>query len=135
MTPRPKAHRRRLARNFVVFGLVGILATTVHFTLGLSIASAGILRPFWANVFAFSGAFIVSYVGHYHFSFRSSADHRLAIPRFLALALMGLMINQVAVFLMVDRWQYSYSKALIIIVFFVPAATFLLGKFWVFDRE
>lgn len=135
MTARPKARHRRHARIFIVFGLVGILATTVHVTIGLSIASAGILRPFWANIFAFSGAFIVSYVGHYHFSFRSSADHKLAIPRFMAVALMGLMLNQVVIFMMVDRWQYSYSKALIVIVFFVPAATFILGKFWVFDRE
>lgn len=120
-------------RNIVVFGVVGVLATTVHFTIGLTIVGFGLLRPFSANIVAFLTAFMVSYVGHHRFTFRSSEAHRDSLPKFFFVAVIGLALNQLIVFVMVDTLGLQYYSALIVVVLVVPIMTYLLGKVWVFN--
>lgn len=114
------------------FALVGLSATGVHVAVGLILVWSGLFGAFFANVLAFSVAFMVSYFGHHRFSFRSTAQHRSAMPRFLAVAAFGLALNQAIVFGMVDLGHLRYELALVVIVGTVPAVTYVLSRIWAF---
>ena len=116
----------------VAFGSVGVAATLTHFAVGLSIVSVGLATPFYANIVAFLTAFLVSYFGHKHYTFKSDAAHRRALPRFFLLAALGLALNQLIVYLCVDLAGWSYFVALIIVTAVVPAMTYFAGRYWAF---
>jgi len=119
-------------RTLVAFGSVGIAATAVHFAVGLSLVNSGTATPFMANILAFLCAYLCSYVGHHRFTFRSNAAHSRALPRFFAVAVLGLVLNQVIVYVCVNLVGWSYLVALVIVVSLVPAIIFVAGKFWAF---
>ena len=119
-------------RRVAVFGGVGLLATAVHVVTGLTLAGGLGLRPLTANFCAFCAAFAVSYLGHHRLTFRSGAAHLRAAPRFLAVALAGLALNQLIVFAVVDLWGRSCALALALVILTVPALTFALARLWAF---
>lgn len=128
------APERGLLRSILDFGTIGILATATHVLVGLGLVHLGLLAPFGANVIAFLVAFAVSYIGHRSYSFRSTAAHRSALPRFLLVALGGLLMNQVTVVVVVHRMMLPYAAALVIIVTVIPAVTFVFARYWAFRR-
>jgi putative flippase GtrA len=119
------------------FGIVGMLATATHVGLMVVMVEWFGWRPLIANFGAFGVAFVVSFVGHYRWTF---ADQRAAGPeswrgplaRFIVMSLTGLALNSLAVFMVVDVLGLSYVYALAIMVSVVPAILFVIGKFWAF---
>lgn len=119
-------------RRIAAFGLVGLLASAVHFLLAAALLRAGLAGLFGANLAGFALAFAVSYAGHYRFSFAASAPHRRAAPRFLATALAGLALNNATLALLVLATG-SQSIWLIAAAITVAAlGVYLLGRFWAF---
>ncbi len=116
------------------FGVVGALATAVHYTVALS-ANAYVVALV-ANVLGYLAALSVSYVGHQRWTFRLAAeaiDHRRQLPRFAVTSLSALALSQGAV----AATQFigvADAGALAAGVVVVPVWTFLLGRFWVFAR-
>ena len=127
----------RIASEALRFGAVGITATVTHITsFVLWIEIVG-MSPLWANLAAFCGAFIVSFVGHLGWTFRDQrtsedASWRSAFAKFVFVALVGLTLNSLVVFLVVDVLSLSYVYAIVLMVAVVPACIFLLSKFWAF---
>lgn len=96
------------------------------------------LVPLVANFAAFGIAVLVSFLGHFHWTFRSqTADHgwqqqRAAFVRFAQVALAGLVLNSLAVILVVHLMALPYPYALILMVGVVPLVVFAMSKFWAF---
>lgn len=135
MTPgRTGTPQQGHGRSVPAFAAVGLTATAVHAAIGLTLESLTPLSAFTANLIAFSVAFLVSYFGHKRFSFRSDAAHRRALPRFLAVALTGLALNQAIVLVMVNLMGWPYAVALICIILTVPALTYVLSRAWAFRQ-
>ena len=122
-------------RSVATFGGVGILATITHVVIGLSLTEAVGLAPFTANIVAFMTAFLVSYFGHKTYSFKSRAKHAQAAPRFLAVAVLGLILNQLIVFICVNVLGWSYVVALALIVSLVPVVVYFLSRLWAFRED
>lgn len=125
---------RPIANSLMAFGAVGVLATIVHFVVGLGIVGAGLMSPFNANILAFLTAFGVSYVGHRRFTYASTAPAARTLPRFFLVAVLGLGLNQVIVYLLVDVLGWSYLAALVVVVSLVPAVVYVIGR-WAFRDE
>ena len=105
------------------FVSVGALAAAVHYVAAL-LAHAYGLQPAGANWIGFLCAFPVSYLGHRHWSFRGTqASHVAAFFKFLAVALLGFLGNQVLLWL-----------ALGIVMVIVAVSTWLLSRFWAFNH-
>lgn len=117
---------------FIRFAAIGVAATAVHgASLHAIVVWAG-LHPTFANVFAFSAAFVFSYLGHYYFSFRSRERHVRSGPRFLAVAVVGLALNS-AIFAVIVNWlglHYWIAFALVVVV--TPLVVFLASKHFAF---
>lgn len=117
-------------RQISRFGFVGIVATAVHVTVGLSLNEGAGMPPFWANLIAFCTALGVSFFGQTRLTFPDSTADGAAFSRFTVVALLGLTLNQVIVWVTTDLYGIPYWLALPIIISTVPVATFLLLKFW-----
>lgn len=120
---------RHLISEVLRFGAVGGTATLAHavgYLLCLSI-----LSPQVSNVCGFAIAFIISYFGHNHFSFRDSNQARPTAMRFGAVALLGFALNAWFV-QFADQLLNAPKLAFWFIAFVTPALTYLLLKFWVF---
>jgi putative flippase GtrA len=121
---------RQLSR----FGVVGIIATAVHVTVGLGLHNGLGMRPLWANLIAFCCALMVSFLGQTRLTFPDATADGGAFVRFTTVAVTGLSLNQIIVWLVTSLFAGPYWLALIIIICTVPGLTFLLLKFWALRR-
>lgn len=119
------------------YGLVGLLASAVHFGIGVFLHEKIGLVPFVAHAFGFFGGLFTAYTGHYYYSFKDTQKHSSRFPKFVITALVSLVLHQSGVYVMVNRFEFDYSfQALPILLVSVPLVSFLMSKFWVFaDQE
>lgn len=126
-----------LLRPVMRFGLVGVAATVVHmvgFALFIEIFHIWAVA---ANVLAYCVAFLVSFTGHYGWSFREQTRSpdvpwRRSVVRFLAVSMFGLILNTAQVALIVDILGLHYWVAIASMVVVTTSAVFLLSRFWAF---
>ena len=117
------------------YGMVGVLATVVHYSIGFSLHTFLDWSPFWAHFCGFFGGFLTAYTGHYHFSFRDNGRHSNRMPKFFATALIGLTLHQTGIYVLSERMQLDYATvAAPLVMVSVPLVTFLLSKLWVFSN-
>jgi putative flippase GtrA len=114
------------------FAVVGVLATLIHVAIGLALAEGAGMPAFWANFAAFGAAVIVSYFGNLAWTFGLRNEGFARLPRFLVIALAGLLLNQGTVFAAVGLLGWSYRVALALVVMVVPLLTFTLSRRWAF---
>ncbi|MDT8384044.1 MAG: GtrA family protein [Gammaproteobacteria bacterium] len=114
------------------FAISGGLATAVHAGLFVGLIEGFSVRPVGAAGLAFVAALLVSYGMNYHWTFSVSAPHRLMLPRFIVVALLGLLLNLGITYAVVDLLGHWYGYALMGVVMVVPLMTFALSKWWVF---
>jgi putative flippase GtrA len=117
------------------FMLVGSVATAIHVVIALALHSFANTKPLPANFFAFLVASGVSYSANRHWTFAAKTTHGTAISRFFAIAVIGLCLNQLIVYSIVEGLRQPFWIALIPVVTLVPAFTFWLNRTHVFDNE
>ena len=116
------------------FGFVGVLATVVHVSVGLGMHDGAGMPALWANLIAFCCALGVSFFGQTRLTFPDSTADGGAFARFAVVAVSGLGLNQLIVWVVTSLFGSPYWLALVIIIFTVPGCTFLLLKFWALRR-
>jgi len=121
-------------RQISRFGFVGIAATAVHVSVGLGLNEGAGMRPLWANLIAFCCALMVSFLGQTRLTFPDANADGSAFVRFTVVAVSGLTLNQIIVWVVTSLFAGPYWLALIIIICTVPGITFLLLKFWALRR-
>lgn len=127
-----------LVLQYARFGAVGLGATAIHVSTFTTLIEWAGLAPLLANLAAFSIALLVSFVGHFHWTFRGrTADprwqrQRVAFSRFALVALAGLALNSVVVVLVVNLLMLPYEYALVAMICVVPFLIFALSKLWAF---
>jgi putative flippase GtrA len=128
----------RLALQYARFGTVGIAAAAIHILMFTASIELGGLPPLAANFVAFGVAVVVSFFGHFRWTFR---DHTagdgwgrqcVAFSRFVVVALTGLALNSLAVYVVVNLLAWPYYYAIVLMIAFVPLVVFALNKFWAF---
>jgi putative flippase GtrA len=115
------------------FGVSGGLATAVHVSVFVAVVEWLGVRAVVAAGVAFTVALLVSYGMNYHWTFSASGPHRVMLPRFVMVAVLGLLLNLGITYAMVDMAGYWYGYALMLIVLIVPLMTFIFSQRWVFD--
>jgi putative flippase GtrA len=128
---------RRLLVQGLKFGIVGGLATAVHLALFVLFIELAGMQPFWANFPAFAVAVVVSFTGHFLWTFRrrdrEGAKHWTpALVKFAATAILGLLLNLLIVHGVVDVFALSYGYAAVLMATLTPTVVFTVSKFWAF---
>lgn len=123
----------RVGRQLAAFLATGSCAAATHWGSVLLLVEAGGLAPLHANVAGFALAFLVSYGGHRRWTFAATGlAHRVALPRFLLVAVAGLGLNQSLFALLLAATPMSYPLALLLVLAAVATFTFLLSRHWAF---
>lgn len=131
--PASGADKVRLLRQIASFGAVGICATLVHVGLAWWLIERAAMGEFAANACGAAAAFGVSYLGNARITFLSERGLWEGAARYLAVTLTSLALTSaiLAVTQMAGWPIYAYA---LIVVLTVPPATFVLAKFWAFQR-
>jgi putative flippase GtrA len=124
------ARSRELATT-LRFAAVGVAATLTYLAISLVLLRLNV-PPQIANAGAFGLSLVLSYAGHYAFTFRSREAHTRTGTRF-ALATAALFavcsgVLQIALWLSVPP---RVGAALVAILY--PVLSFLLNRFWSFS--
>ena len=114
------------------FGAVGLAATLLHVALVVVLVEGPGVPVLLANGLAFCTALALSYLGNHGWTFRARGRHERYAPRFLAVALAGLVLNQAIMAASVDALGLDYRLGLAFVVTLVPLLRFLANRTWVF---
>lgn len=128
----PESLRKPIAQ-LLRFGIVGVAATIVHMSVAFALHYLLNLSPLLSNFFAFLVAWCVSYAGQFSWTFKnSSAGHKQSAPKFFAVSVLSLILNQIIIWVTAEYFQIPFYLAVIFVVTSVPLVTFFLSKYWVF---
>lgn len=127
-------------KQIMRFGTVGVFSTVIHLVTFSALIEFLDLSGLLANFVAFSLAFMIAFIGHFHWTFsghnddEKAGDWRPALLRFALVALFGLLLNSTIAFLVVDYAQWSYVVAGGLMATVTPAITFWVSKVWAFKK-
>ena len=118
----------RLLRYFIV----GLLSTATHFgCFYLLFVEMG-----WGVVLSTTVAFLFSLLVSFSLNravtFSDTAPILTSFPKFILVALAGLLWNASIMYVLVDRFTFDYRLAFIAMAVVVFTNNFLLNKHWVF---
>jgi putative flippase GtrA len=118
----------RLARFFAV----GTIATIVHIGVAMIVVAAAGANPTVGAMIGFVAAFMVSYFGHFRFSFAASGRYRDYLLKFAVSSLVSFLLSTAAVWVATAILGIDYKPALIALAIIVPVCNYLVNRFWVF---
>lgn len=121
-----------LSRQLSVFLFIGGVCTGLHYVILIAFVRLGLLDPVWASALGFCISAVLNYLLNRRLTFCSTRTHRSAAPRFVGVALSGLVINTGLIALLngVLGWHYLFAQVI------ATGATlvwnFVLHKIWTF---
>jgi len=135
---RPASPLLQLLAQGMRFGIVGLLATGVHILVFVGCIEILGIAPLLANFPAFLVALVTGFIGHFTWTFRMQhrglqKNWRTALLKFTMISVLGLGLNTLVVFCVVNLLGHPYPYAVLLMVTVVPATVFLLQKFWAFN--
>lgn len=123
-----------MPRQFLRFGLVGALATLVHMLIGTILIHSG-WSALAANPISFLIAFVVSFMGHYGFSFSDqSRDVATSLKRFALVAVSGFAVNEGILAFLIWSDKLPQITALLLSTSIAAIVTFVACRNWAFQK-
>jgi putative flippase GtrA len=126
--------RHRIARQFLHFALVGGIATAVHYLILIGLVHGANMNAVWASTLGFAVSAVCNYYLNYHFTFRSNAEHRNAVVKFLTVAGVGLALNSLTMLVAAEYLGLHYLFAQVIATGLVLLWNFSGNRWWTFKH-
>ena len=117
--------------GFVRYCLSGGASLLVYIGVGNALYYSG-LPPALCTLLAWTGAALVAYFGHIHFSFRVQADHRAMSLRFAVLLGINFLLIAGFTYVLFGLLGVGYSVTSVLVSAATPLVTYPIGKYWVF---
>lgn len=118
--------------QLVRFGIVGVTAASINFSVVVFLVQNFSYAPLVANVFGFLVSFQMSYWGHRLWTFNGTAVlHREAFPK-LVLVQVGNFCGSECLYYLFLSYGIPYQIGLLCVLCIMPIFTFLTSKLWVF---
>jgi putative flippase GtrA len=125
---------RALLPKLTWFGVIGV-SSAIFYAAVVSIAIEWLAwSPMAANGAGFVVATLSSYFGHKVLTFRSTAQHQQAAPRFLLQACLGYA-GSAGITYLVHVQGLHYGIGIAIVVGILPIINFVVLQFWVFPAH
>lgn len=124
----------RIARQFLHFATVGGIATAIHYLILIALVRGADMNAVLASTFGFTVSAVCNYYLNYHFTFRSNAEHRRAVIKFLAVAGVGLALNSLTMMIAAQYLGVHYLLAQVIATGLVLLWNFSGNRWWTFKH-
>lgn len=118
--------------RFLAFSMAGAGATGAHYAVLVAGVQLAGFAPLHASVFGAACGALVSYLLNYHLTFRSTAAHRSAAARFIAMAGLGFALNYALMYMFTVAFRIHYLAAQAATTLLVLGVNYLLSARWVF---
>lgn len=118
---------------FVHYILIGGFATFAHYTLLLVLVELFTLPAAWSSAVGAACGAGVAYLANRRFTFSGTAPHRLVLPRFIVVAMLGAASNGVIVWFGTGTLHWHYLMAQAIATAAALVLTFRLNRTWTFS--
>jgi putative flippase GtrA len=122
----------KLNRRFLRFALVGGIATGIQYLILITLVSSGLMGPVLASTIGFVVSTLANYQLNRSYTFGSTAAHGHTLPRFAVVALSGLSINAVLIWLFLSFVSLHYIIAQILATGGTLVWNFSLNHVWTF---
>ena len=118
--------------QFLRYGGAGAIGTAAHFaTLAALVQFAGTGAVAASTVGAVVGA-VINYALNYRFTFASRRAHHVALPRFGAISVAGIVLNAAVLSVVLEFVQPHYLVAQVVATGTVLIVGFLANRKWTF---
>ena len=126
-----------LLTQAIRFGVVGLVATAVHFLFAVAAVQLFELAPQLANLLGFGVAFCVSFLGQWRWTFarRATTPVARALPLYLMVSIGGFVANALVYEWLLTHTAWRYDVALAVVLVAVAALTFVASRVWVFKAR
>ena len=121
-----------IANQFIRFSGVGVIGTSGHYVVLIALVQLGGADPVIASTLGFIVGALINYYLSYHFVFRSSARHRDGLPKFITVALTGMIINTAVMALLTSQAFFPYLVNQVIATTCVLFWNFFGNRLWTF---
>ena len=121
----PIIARLDLAR-LVRFGAVGVSSTLLYAAIAWTLTGGARMGAATSSLLAYAAAGVFSYLAQRNFTFRSTATHREAAPRFVAVCVLGAAAAAAAPLLLTDRLGLPPLVAIGVTCVLVPLINYLV---------
>lgn len=101
---------RMLGDQFLRFSGVGIVGTSAHYTVLACLVYVGGVDPVLGSACGFVTGAFVNYLLNYRYTFHSNVSHIAGLPKFLTVALVGLVLNSIII--SVATWVIGLNFAI-----------------------
>ena len=121
--------------QFFWYIVAGGIATAAHYAVLIALVELfGASAAPSAAIGALCGAAVSDLLNRRMTFAGSSAGHTQALPRFMAIALLGALLNGVLVWLGVQQLGWHYFLAQVLATVLVLGLTFRLNRLWTFAQ-
>lgn len=119
-------------RQFARFLIVGCGSAIGHYGLLIALVQVAGVAPVPASAAGALLGAVINYVLNYHFTFRSEAQHRVALVKFACVALVGLSLNTLFMWIGIELFHLHYLVSQILTTGLVVIWSFSGNRFWTF---
>lgn len=121
------------SRQFLIYSSVGVLGTIAHYTVLVIFVHTLGIRPIIGSTAGFIVGGLVNYYLNYKLTFSSSKQHRTAMIQFFLVAVFGLGINILVMWVGTELFDYFYFYVQLLATFIVLVVNFFINKMWTFN--
>jgi putative flippase GtrA len=118
--------------QFIRYGGAGAIGTAAHFATLVALVQFANAGPIGASTIGAIVGAVINYALNYRFTFASRRAHRVALPRFAAIASAGVVMNALVLSAILAFIRPHYLVAQIVATGAVLIVGFIANRKWTF---
>jgi putative flippase GtrA len=118
--------------QFIRYGGAGAIGTAAHFATLVALVQFASADPIGASTIGAIAGAVINYALNYRFTFASRRAHRIALPRFAAIAIAGVVMNTLVLSAVLAFVRPHYLAAQVVATGAVLVAGFIANRKWTF---
>lgn len=124
-----------LVRDFVTYTGMGAIGTACQYTILVLLVQTIRVSPVTASTCGFVAGALINYILNYHITFRSAKRHAEALLKFYSVAIFGVTLNGLLMYIETKAYAMHYLLAQVIATALVLISNFLGNRFWTFKEK
>ena len=121
-----------IIQQFLRFAGVGVIGTTGHYAVLIILVELFDYNPVFGSFLGFLTGALINYFLNRRYTFASNSRHAVALPKFILVAVVGMIINIMVMSALVETFDLQYLLAQVVATALVLIWNFSVNKYWTF---